>query len=82
MSGLSEFESKSSSSFILIYLRLILYVVGIAFNTYMHLIQRSLRPAGTTKRQVPLGPGFSWVTCPNYMFESQMNTGILVFWCV
>ena len=28
-----------------------------------------MRPAGTTKRAIPYGYGFNWVSCPNYFFE-------------
>ncbi|OBZ72423.1 hypothetical protein A0H81_08009 [Grifola frondosa] len=38
-------------------------------NMHTHLTLRSLRPAGTTKRAIPYGYGFSFVSCPNYYFE-------------
>lgn len=60
------------------YLGLLLFLLGASLNTYIHLIQSSLRPAGTTKRQIPTGPGFAWVTCPNYMFETLAWAGILL----
>lgn len=47
-------------------------------NTYVHLVLRNLRPAGTTQRQIPSGLGFAWVTCPNYMFETMAWVGILM----
>lgn len=68
----------SPTSVLSTYLGLILFILGASLNTYIHLIQRSLRPAGTTKRQIPTGPGFSLVTCPNYMFETLAWTGILL----
>ncbi|KAK8080417.1 hypothetical protein PG997_008235 [Apiospora hydei] len=45
-------------------------------NAYIHLLQHSLRPAGTVQRKVPSGLGFAWVTCPNYMFETLAWLGI------
>ncbi|KAI0258363.1 3-oxo-5-alpha-steroid 4-dehydrogenase-domain-containing protein [Gloeopeniophorella convolvens] len=39
-------------------------------NLKTHLITRSLRPAGSTKRSVPHGYGFNLVSFPNYFFES------------
>ena len=38
-------------------------------NLHTHLNMRSLRPAGSTKRAIPYGYGFSLVSCPNYFFE-------------
>jgi very-long-chain enoyl-CoA reductase len=38
-------------------------------NLSTHLTLKNLRPAGTTKRAIPRGYGFSAVTCPNYGFE-------------
>lgn len=52
-------------------------------NLKTHLILRSLRPEGTTKRAIPQGYGFNWVSCPNYFFETiawfsiSMMTGSL-----
>ncbi|KAA1079294.1 3-oxo-5a-steroid 4- dehydrogenase [Puccinia graminis f. sp. tritici] len=40
-------------------------------NLLVHLHLRSLRPAGSKKRSLPLGGyGFSLVCCPNYSFET------------
>ncbi|MBW0469274.1 hypothetical protein O181_008989 [Austropuccinia psidii MF-1] len=39
-------------------------------NLIVHLHLRSLRPAGTKKRALPIGYGFKLVACPNYLFES------------
>ncbi|KAI0380295.1 synaptic glycoprotein SC2 [Hypomontagnella monticulosa] len=63
---------------LLTYASIMLYLVGLSMNTYVHLVQRSLRPAGTTRRMVPRGIGFAWVTCPNYMFETLTWVGVLV----
>jgi very-long-chain enoyl-CoA reductase len=60
------------------YLGLVLFAIGSSLNTYIHLVQRSLRPVGTTERRVPSGLGFAWVTCPNYMFETLTWTGVLL----
>ncbi|KAI0327827.1 hypothetical protein GY45DRAFT_1327140 [Cubamyces sp. BRFM 1775] len=47
-------------------------------NLSTHLTLRSLRPAGTTKRAIPHGYGFSLVSCPNYFFETVAWTVIAV----
>ena len=43
------------------------------FSEYMnlraHMVLRDLRPPGTTKRGIPYGYGFDWVSCANYMWE-------------
>lgn len=39
-------------------------------NLHNHLTLRSLLPAGTRKRAIPYGYGFSLVSCPNYLSES------------
>lgn len=38
-------------------------------NFYTHAVLRNLRPEGTTRRGIPHGIGFTWVSCPNYTFE-------------
>ncbi|KAL0579617.1 Very-long-chain enoyl-CoA reductase [Marasmius crinis-equi] len=40
-------------------------------NFSAHWTLRNLRPAGTRKRAIPYGIGFSLVSCPNYFFESM-----------
>lgn len=55
-----------------------LYLVGSFLNARVHLIQRRLRRPGTSERGIPDGPGFAWVTCPNYMFETLTWVGVLV----
>lgn len=47
-------------------------------NLNAHLVLRSLRPAGTTKRGIPYGFGFGLVSCPNYLFETLAWTTITV----
>ncbi|KAI0314305.1 3-oxo-5-alpha-steroid 4-dehydrogenase-domain-containing protein [Amylostereum chailletii] len=44
-------------------------------NLKTHWTLRNLRPAGTRRRALPYGYGFSLVSCPNYFFE-------LVAWVV
>ncbi|KAG6369694.1 3-oxo-5-alpha-steroid 4-dehydrogenase-domain-containing protein [Boletus reticuloceps] len=39
-------------------------------NLITHITLRSLRPAGSRKRAIPQGYGFSLVSFPNYFFES------------
>jgi len=39
-------------------------------NLSTHLTLRALRPAGTRKRAIPYGYGFSSISYPNYFFES------------
>ncbi|KAI1652563.1 3-oxo-5-alpha-steroid 4-dehydrogenase [Daldinia decipiens] len=73
-----EKSAFSESSSLMTYLGLVMYVIGITFNTYIYLIQRSLRPAGTTKRQITSGYEFSYVTCPNYMFQTLNWLGVLL----
>ena len=60
------------------YLGLALFTVGSIFNARVHLIQRALRRPGTVERGIPAGPGFAWVTCPNYMFETVAWVGVLL----
>ncbi|KAH9945415.1 3-oxo-5-alpha-steroid 4-dehydrogenase-domain-containing protein [Epithele typhae] len=47
-------------------------------NLSTHLTLRNLRPAGTTTRAIPMGYGFSLVSCPNYLFETIAWTAITV----
>ncbi|TRM64762.1 3-oxo-5-alpha-steroid 4-dehydrogenase-domain-containing protein [Schizophyllum amplum] len=47
-------------------------------NLNAHMVLRSLRPAGTTKRGIPYGFGFGLVSCPNYLFETLAWTTISV----
>ena len=60
------------------YPALALYAIGELGNLNTHLVLRSLRAPGSTKRGVPKGLGFNWVTCPNYLFETIAWTGILL----
>jgi very-long-chain enoyl-CoA reductase len=55
---------------------LVLFVVGELANLNAHIILRDLRTEGTTERGIPKGLGFSWVTCPNYLFEILAWVGI------
>ncbi|KAI9057322.1 hypothetical protein FKP32DRAFT_1598411 [Trametes sanguinea] len=47
-------------------------------NLHTHITLRNLRPAGSTKRAIPHGYGFSLVSCPNYFFETLGWTVIAV----
>ncbi|KAL1707966.1 3-oxo-5-alpha-steroid 4-dehydrogenase-domain-containing protein [Schizophyllum commune] len=55
-----------------------LVIVFELLNLNAHLVLRSLRPAGTTKRGIPYGFGFGLVSCPNYLFETLAWTTITV----
>ena len=50
----------------LVWTGLATYVYGELANFYTHIVLSNLRPAGTTKRGIPKGFGFNWVTCPTY----------------
>ncbi|KAG6865004.1 hypothetical protein C0991_005692 [Blastosporella zonata] len=39
-------------------------------NLHTHLTLRSLRPANSRARAIPHGYGFSFLSCPNYFFET------------
>ncbi|KAF2093292.1 synaptic glyco protein SC2 [Rhizodiscina lignyota] len=59
------------------YFGLLLFVLGELLNFNTHLSLSSLRPRDNpTKRAVPKGLGFDWVTCPNYLFEVLAWVGI------
>lgn len=52
------------------YAAVALFVFAQVSNYITHVTLRDLRPTdGSTKRQIPRGYGFNWVTCPNYLFE-------------
>ncbi|KAL1741907.1 3-oxo-5-alpha-steroid 4-dehydrogenase-domain-containing protein [Schizophyllum fasciatum] len=55
-----------------------LVIVFELLNLNAHLVLRSLRPAGTTKRGIPYGLGFGLVSCPNYLFETLVWTTITI----
>lgn len=62
----------------LVWTGLATYGYGELANFYTHIVLSNLRPAGTTKRGIPKGFGFNWVTCPNYLFEIIAWIGILM----
>ncbi|KAF2141316.1 uncharacterized protein K452DRAFT_327032 [Aplosporella prunicola CBS 121167] len=63
------------SNFLAVNVAVALYVIGELGNLSTHLTLRGLRPANDpTARGIPKGLGFSWVTCPNYLFE-------IISWC-
>lgn len=55
-------------------------------NLCSHLTLRNLRPPGSTKRGIPRGGLFEYVSCPNYTFEIlawisfSIMTGLLSSW--
>ncbi|KAI0787743.1 3-oxo-5-alpha-steroid 4-dehydrogenase-domain-containing protein [Fomes fomentarius] len=57
---------------------LALFLFAELSNLHTHLTLRNLRPAGTTKRAIPNGYGFSLISCPNYFFETLAWTSIAV----
>ena len=48
------------------------FIAMMCANLYSHLQLRWLRPPGTTKRAIPRGFLFNFVTCPNYFTEIAM----------
>jgi very-long-chain enoyl-CoA reductase len=76
----SPTQTRSASD-ITTYIGLALFLFGELANLNSHLVLRNLRPSGTTERGIPKGLGFSWVTCPNYLFETMAWAGIwMVNW--
>jgi len=59
-----------------VYIGLALYSFGELANLNAHMVLSSLRRPGGTERGIPKGFGFSWVTCPNYLFETIAWIGI------
>jgi very-long-chain enoyl-CoA reductase len=55
-----------------------LFLLGELCNLSNHITLRQLRRPGTTDRGIPLGIGFSLVTCPNYMFECLSWVGVFM----
>ncbi|KAB2579201.1 Steroid alpha reductase family protein [Lasiodiplodia theobromae] len=75
--GASKTEIDSNP--LAVYAALALYTIGELGNLYTHLVLRGLRPANNpTARGIPQGLGFSWVTCPNYLFEVISWTGVWI----
>ena len=62
----------------LTYTGVALFAIGELLNLNTHIVLRSLRKSGGTERGLPVGIGFGWVTCPNYLFESVAWLGILM----
>lgn len=57
---------------------LALWLFGEVGNARVHLYLSSLRSVGGTERKIPVGYGFSFVTCPNYMYELLAWAGIIL----
>ncbi|PGH27262.1 hypothetical protein AJ80_00972 [Polytolypa hystricis UAMH7299] len=81
--------ARTEANPILLYAGLALFVFGELANLSTHLTLRNLRKPGSTTRAIPTGLGFSWVTCPNYLFEviawlgvylvSDLNWSVIIF---
>ncbi|EEH40654.1 synaptic glycoprotein SC2 [Paracoccidioides lutzii Pb01] len=69
-------KTIESADPLLLYSGLALYVFGQLANLNTHIVLRNLRRPGTTERGIPSGFGFSWVTCPNYLFEVMAWIGV------
>ncbi len=52
-----------------LYVGFFLFVIGEGTNLVAHLQLAALRPEGTRERGIPEGCLFSFVSCPNYLFE-------------
>ncbi|PGG98334.1 hypothetical protein AJ79_08901 [Helicocarpus griseus UAMH5409] len=65
-----------SANPLILYPGLALYTIGELANLNAHLVLRNLRRPGTSERGIPSGFGFSWVTCPNYLFEVVAWVGV------
>ena len=59
-------------------LGVVLYFFSETGNALVHLYLSSLRSTGGTERKIPRGYGFSFVTCPNYMYEVLSWVGIII----
>ncbi len=55
-----------------------LYLFAQTGNALVHYYLSSLRSPGSTERKIPAGYGFSFVTCPNYMYEILAWVGIII----
>ena len=55
---------------------LLFYGVGELWNLYTHLVLSNLRTPGSQERGIPMGFGFSIVTCPNYLAETISWIGV------
>jgi very-long-chain enoyl-CoA reductase len=60
------------------WLGVMLFIIGEVCNGITHVTLRDLRSTGGKERGIPRGLGFSWVTCPNYMFEVIAWIGLLM----
>lgn len=73
--------AAQESNPLITYPGLALFVIGELGNLSNHITLRNLRSSGGAERGIPQGLGFNVVTCPNYMFEAMVFTGIsLVSW--
>lgn len=72
-------HTEISSNPVPVIVAIALFVFGELANLNSHLALKALRPANDpTARGIPKGFGFSWVTCPNYLFEIISWAGIWI----
>ncbi|KAI9737268.1 MAG: 3-oxo-5a-steroid 4- dehydrogenase [Claussenomyces sp. TS43310] len=74
--ALTAKSTTDPTTSLFVYLGLGLYNFGEVANLNAHYILSRLRSPGGTERGIPKGFGFSWVTCPNYLFETIAWMGI------
>ncbi|KAF3924356.1 hypothetical protein AA313_de0200940 [Arthrobotrys entomopaga] len=82
--------TKTETPNYLLYPGLAIWIFAQLSNAKTHLTLRDLRRPGSADRGIPVGYGFSLVTCPNYMFEvlgwfavamiSGWKISAVVFW--
>lgn len=59
-------------------LGVLLYLFGEVSNGMVHYYLSTLRSVGGTERKIPVGRSFTFVTCPNYMFEVLSWVGVII----
>ncbi|XP_030542606.1 very-long-chain enoyl-CoA reductase [Rhodamnia argentea] len=60
----------------LLYPGIALFLIGIASNSYHHILLSKLRKEGEREYKIPKGGLFGWVICPHYLFEVIAFVGI------
>jgi len=61
-----------------VYMGLSMFIVAELCNLICHIQLRNLRPPGSTKRSIPRGFLFEYVTCPNYFCEVMAWLGFTI----
>lgn len=56
----------------------LIFLFGEIGNALVHSYLSTLRSSGGTERKIPVGYGFSLVTCPNYMYEVLAWLGVII----